>query len=132
VGFAPDLEERWIEEVVEGMMSAMRAIGMLKGDPMRLDRYLHYDRTIRVNPSVGGYLQAEVGPEGLHQEVAEGAVAGRVISPYSFEELEVLQAPCRGAWTLVARSYPVRPGYWAYAIADLTRPNTGWGPAREA
>lgn len=132
VGFAPELEEKWIEEVVEGMMSAMRAIGMLQGDPIRLDRYLHYDRHIRVNPSVGGYLQAEVGPEGLHREVEAGAVAGRVISPYSFEELEVLRAPCKGAWTLVARSYPVRPGYWAYGLADLTRPNTGWGPAREA
>ncbi len=129
-GFAPELEERWIEENVNGMMSVMRAIGMLPGEPIRLERYFHYTRNIRVNPSVAGYLLPEIGPEALTRDAPAGTMAGRVISPYSFEELEVLRAPVRGVWTLIARPYPVRPGYWAYAVADLDAPGTGWGPAR--
>lgn len=130
-GFAPELEEQWIEMVVGGVMSAMRAIGMLPGEPIRLERYLHYNRHVRVNPSVAGYLLPEIGPEALMRDVEPGAVAGRVISPYSFEELEVLRAPVKGAWALVSRPYPVRPGYWAFGVADLSDPGTGWGPARE-
>jgi predicted deacylase len=129
-GFAPELEERWIEENVAGMISVMRAIGMLEGEPIRLPRYLHYNRTERVNPSVAGYLLPEIGPEMLARDAEPGQVAGRVISPYSFEELEVLRAPVRGAWVLVSRPYPVRPGYWAFGVANLEDPGTGWGPAR--
>ena len=129
-GFAPDLEEKWIEETVAGMMSVMRAIGMLPGEPIRLERYLHYNRHFRVNPSVAGYLLPEIGPDALCQEAPKGAVAGRVISPYTFEELEVLRAPVRGAWALISRPYPVRPGYWAFGVADLEEPGTGWGPPR--
>jgi predicted deacylase len=129
-GFAPEVEERWIEENVAGMMSVMRAIGMLDGEPIRLPRYLHFNRTARVNPSVAGYLLPEIGPEMLTRDAEPGQVAGRVISPYSFEELEVLRAPVRGAWVLVSRPYPVRPGYWAFGVANLEDPGTGWGPAR--
>ncbi|MGH2402920.1 MAG: succinylglutamate desuccinylase/aspartoacylase family protein [bacterium] len=129
-GFAPDLEERWIEENVSGMLSVMRAIGMLPGEPIRLDRYLHYMRHHRINPSVAGYLIPEVGPDALCQEVPAGTIAGRVLSPYSFEELEVLRTPVRGAWALVSRPYPVRPGYWAFGVADLEDAGAGWGPAR--
>lgn len=129
-GFAPELEEKWIEENVTGMMSVMRAIEMLDGEPIRRDRYLHYNRHVRINPSVAGYLIPEIGVEMLCQDAVPGAVAGRVISPYSFEELEVLRAPVRGAWVLVSRPYPVRPGYWAFGVADLSEPGTGWGPAR--
>lgn len=129
-GFAPNLEEKWIEETVAGIMSVMRAIGMLEGDPIRLERYLHFNRTIRVNPSVAGYLIPEIGPDALTKDAEPGQVAGRVISPYSFEELEVLRSPVRGAWTTVSRPYPVRPGYWAFGVANLEDPGTGWGPAR--
>jgi len=108
----------------------MRAIGMLAGEPNRLARYLHYTRHHRINPSVAGYLIPEIGPEVLCREAAAGTVAGRVISPYSFEELEVLRAPVRGAWALVSRPYPVRPGYWAFGVADLEGPGSGWGPPR--
>jgi predicted deacylase len=129
-GFAPLLEEKWIEETVTGMMSVMRAIGMLAGDPIRLERYLHYNRHVRINPSVAGYLLPEIGPESLTQIAEPGTVAGRVISPYSFEELEVLRTPVKGAWVLVSRPYPVRPGYWSFGVAALDEPGTGWGPAR--
>jgi hypothetical protein len=129
-GFAPELEERWIEENVTGIMNVLRVLGMLEGEPRFLDRYLHYTRHVRVNPSVAGYLLPTVGPEALGREVVAGDEAGRVVSPYTFEDLEVLRAPVRGAWVLVSRPYPVRPGYWAFGVADLEEPGTGWGPLR--
>ncbi|MDR7481318.1 MAG: succinylglutamate desuccinylase/aspartoacylase family protein [Armatimonadota bacterium] len=129
-GFAPALEERWIEENVAGIISVLRALGMLDGEPRRLDRYLHYTRHVRVNPSVAGYLLPAVGPDVLGRDVAAGQEAGRVVSPYTFENLEVLRVPVRGAWVMVSRPYPVRPGYWAFGVADLEDPDAGWGPAR--
>ena len=127
-GFAPALEEKWIEETVAGIESVMRAIGMLDGQPLRLPRYLHYKRHVRVNPSVAGYLLPDIGPDDLCRDAPAGTVAGRVISPYTFEELEVLRAPVNGAWIMVSRPYPVRPGYWAFGVANLDDPGTGWGP----
>lgn len=130
-GFAPEVEERWIEMNVAGLLSTMRAIGMLDGMPIRLDRYLHYKHFVRIEPSVGGYLYPAVGPDALGSEVPAGTVAGRVVSPYTFEELEVLRTPVRGVWRQVARPYPVRPGSWGFAVADIEEEGVGWGPAQE-
>lgn len=128
-GFAPEVEERWISMNVRGLLSVMRHLEMLPGDPIRLDRYLHYKSFRRMEPRVGGYLLTEVGPEHLGQEAPAGTVAGRVISPQDFRELEVITTPVRGVWRQVARSYPVRPGGWGYAVADLDEEGAGWGPA---
>ncbi|MDQ7820006.1 MAG: succinylglutamate desuccinylase/aspartoacylase family protein [Armatimonadota bacterium] len=130
VGFAAALEERWTEENVTGIVSVLRALGMLDGEPLRLEQYLHYTRHVRVNPSVAGYLLPAVEPEVLGREVAAGQEAGRVVSPYTFEDLEVLRVPVRGAWVMVSRPYPVRPGYWTFGVADLEEPGAGWGPPR--
>ena len=40
--------------------------------------------------------------------------------------LETLTAPSDGVLTLVARTYPVRPGDWAFGVADTTAPNAEW------
>ncbi len=128
-GFDRALEESWIDANVNGMLSVMRAFRMLDGEPILLDRYLHYRKYIGLQPSVAGYLLPEIGPEMLGRESPANTVAGRVVSPYTFEELEVISAPVRCVWANVARPYPVRPGSWAYGVIDLDDPWTRYGPA---
>ncbi len=130
-GFAPEIEEGWIESNIAGLVSVMQAIGMLEGDPIRLNRYLHYKHFVRIEPSIGGYLYPAVGVDALGQETPAGTVAGRIVSPYTLEELEVLRTPVRGVWRQVARAYPVRPGSWGFAVANLEEDGVGWGPAQE-
>ena len=50
----------------------------------------------------------------------------KVISPYTFEELETLQSPAHGLLFYFARSYPVRPGDWAFGVIDLEDEKTEW------
>jgi predicted deacylase len=62
------------------------------------------------------------------KEVKAGQVLGRVMSPYSFEVLEELRAPGDGILMYTARSYPVRPGDWAFGVVDLADEKTVWVP----
>jgi uncharacterized protein len=128
-GFDRSFEEGWIEANVAGMLSVMRALRMLEGEPTFLDRYLHYRKYIGLQPAVAGYLLPEIGPEMLGKESPANTVAGRVVSPYTFEELEIISTPVRCVWANVARPYPVRPGSWAYGVIDLDDPWTRYGPA---
>jgi hypothetical protein len=117
-GFSPGLEEAWIETNVNGMLGIMRHLNILPGEPNILDRYMMIDKTHRVNPGVGGYLHPEIPETGLMQEVKQGQLLGRVVSPYTFEELEQLKAPVDGWLYLIARPYPVNPGDWAFGVVD--------------
>jgi len=53
--------------------------------------------------------------------LAKGTVLGRTLSPYSFEELEVLRAPFDPSLTVLVRLQPCRinPGDFGYMIGDL-------------
>jgi predicted deacylase len=117
-GFGHELEESWIDQVITGFDNVSRHLGILPGEPQRAEEPYIYDVGHRVNPSVGGYLLPEVGPDALTQLVEAGTVLGRVISPYTFEVLEVLKAPVDGRLFMVPRPYPVRPGYWAFCIGS--------------
>ncbi len=128
-GFGPELEEEWLEANVRGVTNVMKHLGILEGKPDLPERYLVWEKRWRVNPSVGGYLLPDVPPQMLLKEVQKGQLLGRVISPYTFEELERLEAPGRGILFYTARAYPVRPGDWAFGVVDLEDARTRWEPA---
>ena len=117
-GFGHELEEHWIQQVITGLHNVARHLEILPGKPQQPGEPYLYDAMHRVNPSVGGYLLPEVAPDTLTKPVEAGTVLGRVISPYTFEELEVLKAPVDGRLVMVARPYPVRPGDWAFGIGS--------------
>jgi hypothetical protein len=126
-GFDEKLEEEWIQANLKGITNVMKHLGMLDGEPDLPARFLTFaGRGYRAIPSVGGYLLPEVPQDGLLSEVPKGQILARVVSPYTFEELEVLRAPVRGLLFGVARPYPVWPGYWAYFLADLDDEDTRW------
>ncbi|HUG05705.1 MAG TPA: succinylglutamate desuccinylase/aspartoacylase family protein [Candidatus Limnocylindria bacterium] len=128
LGFGPEIEREWLDQSVRGVHNVLRHLGMVDGDPTGLpSRYFHFaSRGHRVVPRKGGYLRAGRGPEALMTEVSKGTVLGTVTSPYTFERLEDLVAPADGVLFGVARDYMVRPGDWAYFIAESKHPDSAW------
>ncbi len=125
-GFAPDREEAWLELEADGLLSVMRLLDILPGEPKRLGRYLVSSSVVRVNPSVGGLFYPQRDPEAFARRVEKGEVLGRVMSPYTLETLETLTAPCAGFLLYFARWYPVRPGDWTFAVIPEDHPDTAW------
>jgi len=128
LGFGPDVERDWVAQNVRGVQNVMRHFGMLEGEPTGLpERYFHFgSRGHRVVPRKGGYLRAGHGPDALMTEVKKGTVLGTVSSPHTFEKLEDLVSPVEGVIFGVARDYMVRPGDWAYFVAETGRADTAW------
>lgn len=125
-GFSPEIENHWLDVNQRGVVGVMREMGILEGEPARPARTLFFDAHHRVEPTKGGLLVPEREPDELGREVKQGELLARVLSPYTFEELERLEAPSDGVLTLIARTYPVRPGDWAFGVADTSVPTSEW------
>lgn len=116
-GFSHEEEQSWVQQNVIGVHNVMKYLGMEEGEITKRDRILHYRRTMRVNPTIAGLLLPKNEPERFNREVKEGELLGTIVSPYTFEVLEELRAPCDGYIVFKARSYPIRPGHWAFGVA---------------
>ena len=129
-GFGEALEEKWINSNITGVENVMKHLKMLKGEPNVPQKYLFVRNPLGIRPSIGGILIPKISADLAMQKVTKGELLGQVISPYSFEVLEELRSPVTGLVLGSTRMYPVRPGDWAFYIADLDDPNTRWVPAR--
>jgi predicted deacylase len=118
LGWGESVEGEWLELNVKGTMGVMKCLGMLEGDPDYCDRYLRIEDYWRVSPKVGGYLEPTVGLDRQFTEVDKGELLGTVTSPTTFEVLDELRSPGRGTIFYACRSYMVRPGAWAFGVAD--------------
>jgi len=115
------LDAQYIEMGVRGVLNVMRHLGMLDGRPELppAQTVVHEITTLR--PGHGGLLHSSLGLETINQEVAKGALLGRVVSPYTFETLEELRAPFDRNVVLLLRPgmTPVNPGDYAYMLGNL-------------
>jgi uncharacterized protein len=124
-GFGLEREQGWTNDALRGIRNVMRHLEMIDGEPLeKPERMLIYEHTARVNPTVGGLLLPERDPDELLREVRAGELLGRMVSPYTFEELERLVAPVDGWLYYIARSYTLRPGHWAYGV--IAREGAEW------
>jgi predicted deacylase len=126
-GFGDETEEVWLGENIQGILNVMGHLGMVdrpKHPASRIFRF--HTRGIRVVPSVGGIIFPEPAGRTLLREVQAGEVLGRVVSPYSFQEVQVLKSPVDGILFGVCRQYPVRPGDWAFFVAETAGEGSEW------
>jgi predicted deacylase len=118
-GFGSAVEEPWLEANVQGAMNVLYHHQMLAGEVQWPERYFYWGKRWRVHPTRGGLLQPRKSPDQLISVVEAGEELGAVLDPLTLDVVEVLRAPAKGLLYSIARSYPVRPGDWAFGVVDL-------------
>lgn len=109
----------YVERGVEGVLNVLRTAGTLAGDPTPPPSQIVVRGIQTIRPTQGGWLETEAPP--LGERIDEGDVLGRVVSPYTFEELEVIRSPVeRGIMILshLSRNL-VNPGDYGYMVGEL-------------
>jgi predicted deacylase len=114
------LDDRYIERGTRGVFNVMKHLGMLDGQPEAPAEQVVVKEMAVLHNHTGGALYPEVRVDKLGQIVPGGTVLGRVISPFTFEELEVLTAPFARNYMILARGSITRvnPGDYAYMCAN--------------
>lgn len=111
----------YLDRAVTGTFNVLRVIGMCAGEVKapREDQVVVTTLTV-VRPRIGGLLQAEVGPDRIGEILPAGTVLGRIVDPYTFEELQVLSAPYDPTYLVLSRSpvTQVSPGDYGFMVAD--------------
>jgi predicted deacylase len=106
----------YIERGVKGIENILRHLKMLDGGPGRLPQQSVVDSIVTVRPTQGGFLETEAPP--LGQGIAQSAVLGRVVSPYTFEVLEEIRNPVADGVMILSHltRNVVEPGDYGYMI----------------
>lgn len=125
-GFDRALEDEWSAGNHRGVLNVMRHLGMLEDAPELPEKYLVYDVIQRVNPRNGGLLVPARPSDEFGREVRQGELLGHVVSAFTLEPIEELRAPCDGYLGYWARSYPLHPGDWAFAVIPADHAATAW------
>lgn len=115
-----DVEQTpYVYRGLRGLVNILRTLKMLPGSPVPYPPQVVLTEIVTLRPHHGGLLLPEVTNPGT--EVTHNQVLGRVVSPYSFEELEVLRCPFdRGIMVLAHRTADVvEPGIYGYMVGNL-------------
>ncbi len=112
-------QEPYVERGVVGVMNMLRQAGSVEGEAEPPPAQTVVNRIEILRPTQGGWLETEAPP--LGEEIGDGAVLGRVVSPYSFEELEVVRSPLRRGIMILSHltRNVVEPGDYGYMVGDL-------------
>ena len=108
----------YVERGTAGLMNMLRSLGALSGEVAVRSDQVVMSRIDIIRPSQGGFLRTEA--PALGEPIQENAVLGRVISPYSFEELEVIRNPLKNGWMVLAHLSEnlVQPGDYGYMVGQ--------------
>ncbi|HEU5424192.1 MAG TPA: succinylglutamate desuccinylase/aspartoacylase family protein, partial [Nitrolancea sp.] len=86
-------DEEYLARGVAGVLSALRQLGTLPGEPAPHPEPLITERLETLRPHQGGLLVPEVRVPDLGKVVPRGTLLGRVYDPYTFAGLERFEAP---------------------------------------
>lgn len=112
--------EKFIKIGVRGVKNIMKHFKMIPGDPVMPKRQLVIKDRTTFRASHGGIFHPEVGLEALNKTYPKGTVLGRIVSPYSFEELEEITVPYdEGIVFLVKGHSRVHPGDYLYHVGNM-------------
>lgn len=120
IGGSPSFGTALLDSAVAHTMDVLRATGVLPGTPGSSRAEVLVRRGTALRPGYGGLFLPEAGRDVLGRSIGRGTVLARVISPYTFEEIEVLRAPYEPTYVMMARTRPsrVHPGDYAYLLGD--------------
>lgn len=109
----------YVKRGVAGVLNMLRTLAVVDGPSTPPPAQIVVERIVMVRPHQGGWLISEA-PE-LGAEIAGGAVLGRVVSPYTFKELEVIRNPVPKGIMILSHltTDVVHPGHTGYMVGDL-------------
>ncbi len=109
----------YVKRGVDGLVNMLKQAEVLDGEPTPPPPQVVVRGIAGIRPSQGGWLETEAPP--LGEEIKGGAVLGRVISPYSFDELEVIRNPVENGIMILSHLSRnlVDPGNYGYMVGDL-------------
>lgn len=113
-------EEHYAQRYFEGIVNALRRLGVLSGQAKPAPRQILMHEIATIRPHQGGLLVPEVHVPDLGSEVPGGTVLGRIYSPYTFELLEEIRAPFGRNLLVLLRDNlaPIQPGNYMYMIGN--------------
>ncbi len=120
VGGSPAFGTDRLAHAVQHTFDVLRHAGVVPGTPRPSRAAVLVREGTAVRPTQGGWFVPEIGSEVLGGSVSKGTVVGRVFSPYTFQELEVLRAPYEPSSVMMARTRPsrVHAGDYAFLFGD--------------
>ncbi len=110
----------YIEKGLRGIRNVMKQLGMLDGEPDVPAKQVVVDEMAILRPHHGGIMLSNVDAHRLGEEVAQGTVLARIVSPYTFEELELAIAPFDPTLLVLVREpvTKVDPGDYGFMVAN--------------
>ena len=103
----------------QGVLNMLRHLNVLDGEAVLPEEQIIVESITTLKPHFGGILETEAPP--LGEKIAGGEVLGRVISPYTFQELEVLTNPVKNGIMILSHLTRdvIHVGDYGYMIGDL-------------
>lgn len=122
VYLAPADQDVFVAGGVEGFISVMRSLGMIKGEALAAKRQLLFPPKARheANPSNGGYLISEFQrASDLGKPIEKDTLLGRMVDIHTLEVIEELRAPVDGLLVFSRYSGAVDVGTKSFAMAEI-------------
>ena len=131
VGFTPEIGspefrcKEHLEMGVRGVENVMKRIGMIPGEPIMPKKQCMIKDRVVWRPTHGGLLCPVYGGlETQGEVVAGGTTLARIVSPYTFEELEQVRAPYEETLLIMVRARSrIFPGEDSYQLGNLKTAN---------
>lgn len=120
IGGGSLVDDDAIERGVRGAFNILKKLDMLEGHSQVPEEQTVVEKMAVIRPHVGGVLYPEVKLDQLGERVPGETVLGRIISPYTFEDLETITAPFDSNLMILLRGAVTRvnPGDYAYMVAE--------------
>ncbi len=109
----------YVRRGVAALLNVMRYLDMLDEDVEERNDQVIIDSIELIRPTQGGFLEVEAPP--LGEPIGGGAVLGRIVSPYTFEELEVIRNTVPNGIMILSHLSRnlVQPGDYAFMVGNL-------------
>ena len=120
LGGGQQRNEHFVRKGVRGIQNVMKQLGMLPGRPELPPTQVVVSELADLKPHQGGLMLSRYGPEQLGQAVGAGQELARVVSPYSFDVLEEINAPFEPSLLVLVREAltKVEPGDFGFMVAN--------------
>lgn len=103
----------------KGILNMLRYLNVLIEKPVLPEEQIIVENIVTLRPHFGGILETEA--PSLGEEISGGDVLGRVISPYTFKELEVIKNPVKKGIMILSHLTRdvIHVGDYGYMIGNL-------------